>query len=290
MSGRPAAPRGWLIDIEGVLVRDKSYRPIAGSVDWLNGLVEKGTPFCLVSNNTTHRPEALVADLNRVGFRVNLGHLVGALGLGVRWLRQRQLTNLLWLGTPGLREFWEEEGFSLSAAGPIEAVVIGANPDLVVADLDRALVPVRDQNVPVVCLHRNLFYLDAAGQRRLGPGVWAAALEALQGGGPVVTVGKPAESIYHEALKRVGVGPGEALFISDDPEADLVTARRLGMQTAFVLSGKYSDHEVLGKMEESDWPHYVCACPADLDLSGTRMKPGAHPDQNEDGKASNGDT
>ena len=80
----------------------------------------------------------------------------------------------------------------------------------------------------------------------------------------MVTVGKPGEAIYRQALKRVGVEPHEALFISDDPEADLITARRLGMQTAFVLSGKYADHGILGRMDEADWPHVVCACPADL--------------------------
>jgi len=47
--------QSYLIDIEGVLVRDKRYEPIAGSVAWLNGLHARGIDFCLVSNNTTHR-------------------------------------------------------------------------------------------------------------------------------------------------------------------------------------------------------------------------------------------
>lgn len=265
MTRRFRPPRVWLVDIEGVLVRDKRYRPVPGSVDWLNGLAAAGDPFCLVSNNTTHRPGELIAALRGVGFQVTPDHLVGALSLGVDWLRERGRRRLLWLGTPHLADFWREEGFEPAApGGPCDAVVLGVNSDLATADLDRALDPILEQGADLVCLHRNLFYLDAAGRRRLGPGAWASALEALGGAGKVVTVGKPSERIYHEALKRVGAEPAEALFISDDPVADLVTAGRLGMQTAFVLSGKYPDHAVLGRLDQEDWPHIICSCPADL--------------------------
>lgn len=264
MNRKFGPPRAWLIDIEGVLVRDKRYQPVPGSVDWLQGLAAAGAPYCLVSNNTTHRPTELVKALQAVGFPVTTDQLVGALSLGVEWLQERGRRRLLWLGTPRLAAFWRDEGFELVGEWPCDAVVLGVNSDLSTGDLDRALDPILEQGADLVCLHRNLFYLDGAGQRRLGPGVWAAALEALEGAGEVVTVGKPSERIYHEALKRVGVEPAEALFISDDPVADLVTAGRLGMQTAFVLSGKYPDHAVLGRMDQEDWPHIICSCPADL--------------------------
>ncbi len=265
MNTRPnKLPGAWLIDIEGVLVRDKRYQPVPGSLEWFNGLVASGVPLCLVSNNTTDRPGDLVDRLVKLGFQVQPHQLVGALGLSVQWLRQRGRRRILWLGHPGLESYWRDEGFETTGPQPVQAVVLGANSRLGTADLDRALEPLLDQGADLVCPHRNLFFLDEEGRPRLGPGVWAAGLEALKGAGQVVTVGKPAEPIYHEALKRVGVEPTEALFISDDPLSDLVTAGRLGMTTAFVLSGKYSDHAVLGRMEQDQWPHIVCRCPADV--------------------------
>jgi 4-nitrophenyl phosphatase len=263
---RPGPVKAYLIDIEGVLVRDKRYEPVPGAVDWLTGLVSAGKPFCLVSNNTTHRPADLVGALSEVGFPVSEDHLVGALGLGMSWLRERGKFRIRWLGTPGLVDFWIEEGFDPVRDGPCDAVVLGANPELSIAALDGVLDPVLEDGADLVCLHRNLFYLDGQGRRRLGPGAWAASLEALGGGGRVVTVGKPAERIYLEGLKRVGAAPSEALFISDDPISDLVTAGRLGMRTAFVLSGKYPDHGVLAKLEENDWPDIVCSRMSDLDI------------------------
>ncbi len=265
------APGAWLIDIEGVLVRDKSYQPVAGSVSWMQDIQRSGVPYCLVSNNTTDRPEDLIELLRGLGFPVTEDGLVGALGLGVRWLKERGRHTIHWLGTPGLVGFWQASGFETVTSGPCDAVVLGANSELSISDLDAALPALQDFGADLVCLHRNTFFLDAESNRRLGPGAWAAALELVTGAGKVVTMGKPEERIYREALKRVGVRPGEALFISDDPVADLVMAKELGMTTVFTLSGKYSDHEILGRMEQNHWPDIIVTAAADLSATDTIM-------------------
>jgi 4-nitrophenyl phosphatase len=244
-------------------------------VEWLQRLTDAGAPWCLVSNNTTHRPAALVAQLAAAGFPVTAERLVGALTAAVGVLRRRGAGRLLWLGAPGLADWWREMGFELAeGGGAADAVVLGVNPELTVAQLDAAL-PAMLSGAPLVCLHRNAFWLDDAGSRRLGPGVWAAALEALGGAGGVETVGKPSPDIYNAGLERVGAAAGETLFISDDPEADLVTAGRLGMTTAFVLSGKHADHAVLGRMEQDDWPDIICQRLAELPLPGEGAGAGA---------------
>ncbi len=263
---KPTPVRACLVDIEGVLVRDKAYRPLAGAVAWLEDLDRRGVPWCLVSNNTTDVPENLVRRLADAGFPVTGERFLGALELGVRRLRERGRRDILWLGHPQLRGWWEEQGFAHAGADTCDTVVLGLNPELAVADLDAALPALLDRGVELLCLHRNLFWLDAEGRRRLGPGAWAAALEALGGTGGIVTVGKPAETIYLEALKRVAAAPADTLFISDDPVADLVTAGRLGLRTAFVLSGKHADHAVLGRLDQDDWPDLVCASLADIDI------------------------
>jgi 4-nitrophenyl phosphatase len=274
---RPGPVRAFLIDIEGVLVRDKRYEPVAGAVDWLQGLAADSLPFRLVSNNTTDRPVELIARLAAAGFPVTPAHLVGALDAGRRWLLQRDRRRLLWLGHPRLADWWQEGGFTLAETGSCDAVVLGVNPELGPGDLERAMSAVLDDGVDTVCLHRNRFWLDDTGRRRLGPGAWAAALEALGGRGDFITIGKPAETIYHEALKSIGVSARESLFISDDPEADLVTAGRLGMRTAFVLSGKHGDHGVLSRLEQDDWPDLVCASLADVDTGGPASDDGTAP-------------
>jgi len=261
-------PGAWLIDIEGVLVRDKRYTPVEGSVAWLQAIVDSGRPWCLVSNNSTDRPDELVRKLTAAGFPVTRENLVGALGLATQWLLGRGHRRLMWLGHPRLEDHWRERGFELVEEGSCEAVVLGANPELTVARLDAALAALWEHGADLVSLHRNHFFLDADSRRRLGPGAWAAALEPAVASGRVAVMGKPEEPIYREALKRVGVEPSEALFISDDPVADLVTAKRLGMTTVFTLSGKYDDHRILGSLDQDEWPDIIVATPADTMQAG----------------------
>jgi 4-nitrophenyl phosphatase len=260
----PAAYNGYLVDIEGVLVRDKRYQPVTGSVEWLNELPGKGIRFCLVSNNTTHRPEGLVSELNRVGFQLETEQLVSALDLGADLLLSWGKRRLLWLGVGELGDYWVDRGFELVETGECDAVVLGANPGLRTGDLDRALAALADHSAELVALHRNPFYLDRDGERRLGPGAWCAALETVARCGKAVCVGKPEMRIYREGLKRLGTTAGETLFISDDPVSDLVTAKRLGMATAFTLSGKFPDHKVLETMNEELWPDIICDRPDSL--------------------------
>lgn len=266
---RPAPVRACLLDIEGVLVRDKRYEAVPGAVAWVERLVARGIPFALVSNNTTHPPRRLVEALAAAGFPVRPEHLVAVLDVAVRLLRERGRTRLLWLGTPELAGWWTEQGFDLADDGPVDAVVVGLNERIATADLDRALPALVDHGAELVALHRNLFYLDSRGERRFGPGFYVAGLAEAARGEPVV-VGKPHERIYRAALERIGTDPDETLFVSDDPVADLVTAGRLGMTTAFVLSGKYGDHAVLGRLDQQEWPDIVAASLADVPLPGEK--------------------
>ncbi len=172
-----------LIDIEGVLVRDKSYQPVPGAVSWLNGLSAQGLGWCLVSNNTTHHPAALVASLRDVGFQVDDEQLEGALTTGCDWLRSRGHRTLGWLGAASLAPWLGEQGFELASPGApsCQAVVLGVNAHLKVADLDAGAAWL-EAGADLLCLHRNRIWLDARGQVRLGKET--ALRRGTRGGGP----------------------------------------------------------------------------------------------------------
>jgi HAD superfamily hydrolase (TIGR01450 family) len=190
--------------------------------------------------------------------------LVGALALGIETLQRWDKRRILWLGVHHLDDYWRENGFELVREGPTDAVILGANPELQLHDLELALPALMDHGAEIVALHRNLFYLDREGHRRLGPGAWCAALEEIVGRDRAVCIGKPSARIYRKALARLGAEPEETMFVSDDPVADLAQAKKLGMQTAFVLSGKYADHAVLGRMDQEEWPDIIADRLADL--------------------------
>ena len=223
------------------------------------GLAERPGParHRLAAGEQQHHapPDDLVAALAGAGFAVTGEHLVGALTTGAALLRREGWWRLGWLGAGKIRPWLEAQGFTLVApeARSCDVVVLGVAPELRLQQVDQALRWLQG-GAALVCLHRNRFWLDAEGRERLGPGALAAALEAAAPGTRTVTAGKPEPAVYGEALESLGVNAGEALFISDDPFTDLVGARRLGLATVFVLSGKYRDASVLDELAPTSSP------------------------------------
>jgi len=55
-------------------------------------------------------------------------------------------------------------------------------------------------------------------------------------------------------------------MISDDPLSDLLGAKKLGMITVFVTSGKYKDKEVLKSLNEKFQPDFVYQTITQVDI------------------------
>ena len=79
-------------------------------------------------------------------------------------------------------------------------------------------------------------------------------------------VGKPSNSFYAEALKKLQLQTDTKItfqditMISDDVKGDLGGAKQLGMKTIFVTSGKYkTSQEIVPFLDESKKPDFVYA-------------------------------
>jgi HAD superfamily hydrolase (TIGR01549 family) len=51
---------------------------------------------------------------------------------------------------------------------------------------------------------------------------------------------KPHPEIFHETLRRMGIGPDQAIFVGDTPEADVAGPQRVGMDTIWIDRGAAS--------------------------------------------------
>lgn len=63
---------------------------------------------------------------------------------------------------------------------------------------------------------------------------------------------KPHTKIFEEALKRLGAGAEETLYVGDSPEEDIKGAKQLGMKTVFVASQFFPIEKLLQSEQKPD--------------------------------------
>jgi 4-nitrophenyl phosphatase len=246
----------YLIDIEGTIVKDKSYVPIPGAVEWVENLKSKGKKFAFVSNNTTHKPKDLLSVLWKIGFELDQQNLYSCMGMTLDWLKSENISNCFVIGSSGLKKYLKENGIRVHNGERIQAVVIGLDEKLNYNKLKLATSALVNNNAHLVALHANKIFKDKDGEIAPSVGAVVKALEYASGKKAVV-MGKPSEMFYEKVLKKFETPAQNSLMISDDPLSDLVGAKKLGMKTAFVLSGKYKSKEILNQLDEKLHPDLV---------------------------------
>ena len=249
--------RLYLVDIEGTIVKDKSYVPIGGAVEWINSFNSSSHSLVLVSNNTTHKPEELVTLLNRVGFDVRLENLITCISVASNWLKEHRVKRCFVIGAPHLKEYLNENGIDTPLDDKVETVLVGLDSSLDYAKLKIAINALVNNKATLLALHSNRLYKDEKGE--LSPSV-GAVVKALEYSSQkeAIVFGKPNPEIYRQALNRFEAKPEDCIMISDDPFSDLAGAKKLGMKTDFVTSGKYDDEDVLKSLDKDlqpDWVH-----------------------------------
>jgi len=247
----------YLVDIEGTIVKDKSYVPIEGAVGWINSF--KSSPYSLVllSNNTTHKPKELLSLLNHIGFDIRSENLITCLSVAMNWLKENKVERCLVIGTSHLKEYLNENGIDTPSDKKVEAVLVGLDTSLDYTKLKIAVNALVNNDAALLALHSNRIYKDEKGE--LSPSV-GAVVKALEYSSQkeAIVFGKPSQEIYLQALRRFEAEPEDCIMISDDPFSDLAGAKKLGMKTVFVTSGKYKDKEILKTLDKDlqpDWVH-----------------------------------
>ncbi|HVP36140.1 MAG TPA: HAD-IIA family hydrolase, partial [Terriglobales bacterium] len=236
-------------------VKDKSYTPVGGSVEWLKKIRTSGKKFSLVSNNTTHPPDKLLSLLRSKGFDLDQGDLDTCMKVTAEWLIKKNIKSYFVLGNEALKSYLRKEGLVIRNDSSVESVVVGLDEELDFQKLKTATRALVENDAVLVALHANKIYGDSNGEIAPSVGAVVKALEYASGKRGLI-MGKPSQDFYRNVLRRLEAKPENCLMISDDPLSDLVGAKKLIIKTAFVLSGKYAK-SILKTVDKKDRPDYV---------------------------------
>lgn len=235
---------GILFDLEGVLVFGKNLERLPAAMESLDLCRAYGLPFSIVTNTTTQTPTTLFQSLQERGFRFDERQLQTPLNL--LSARLREFRRCLVLGNERLQSFVSEHGVQVTETPDVDLVLCGGGRKMEDLPLTLAAEAIIEHGAALVTLHRNRLFTNQQGKRQLDVGAVVAALE-YSSGRTAENLGKPSEAYFRAATQKWGVPNERLLMVSDDPFTDLEGAKAMGIQTAFVLTGKYQ-REVLSQL------------------------------------------
>jgi len=229
----------WLIDMDGVLVREE--HPIPGADRFLERLRERGAPFLVLTNNSMYTPRDLAARLRRNGLEVPEEAI---------WTSALATANLLESQRPGGSAFVIGEAGLTTALHAVGYTLTDKDPDYVLLGETRTYSFLRITLAIRLVLGGARFIAtnpDPTGPTPEGPlpatGSVAALISRATGIAPYF-VGKPNPLMMRYALNAIGAHSETTAMIGDRMDTDVVAGLEAGMYTVLVLTGSTSRDDV----------------------------------------------
>ena len=230
--------RSWLMDMDGVLVREQYAIP--GAAEFLSRLEERGTPFMVLTNNSMYTRRDLAARLRRSGLEVPEESIwTSALATATFLEDQRPGGSAFVIGEVGLTTALHESGYTLTESDP-DYVVLGETRTY---SFERITEAIRLIGAGARFIATNP---DNIGPSLDGPlpatGSYAALISRATGVAPYF-VGKPNPLMMRSALNALDAHSEHTAMIGDRMDTDVVSGLEAGLEAILVLTGVTSRAE-----------------------------------------------
>ncbi len=232
-----------LIDMDGVLTRDKEFNPFDYAPEFIRHLKERRVPFRIVSNNSTRSPSLIVQKLREKGFDLSEEEFISPVAVLPDYLKKLGVKKLFVIGTQMLSDFLKNSGFEVRDNHEVDVVVVGQDKEIDFRKLKTAVSAVFLNKAKIVPVNLSRIVRDSDGLYFPGAGSVAKMVaHATSYEGELPNLGKPSADFIELALK--GLPKEEVYLISDDIYTDLMGAKELGIKTIFMTTGKYREEEL----------------------------------------------
>ena len=249
-----------LADLDGVVYEGNVA--IRNAVETLNKIVENNIPVGYVTNNSSRKPETIVAQLVELGLTAKPEDIISSGQTAVELLQTKipAGSKVLVVGGDGLRARVLSGGFEIvsSSDAKPQAVIQGFSPDVSWRDLAEAAYSI--QNGAIWVATNNDWTLPQEKGLAPGNGTLVGAVHTAVGQLPIVA-GKPEPAIFETALKVFS--SQSPLFVGDRLDTDILGANRAGIKSVLVLTGVSTRKDVLAAAAE-ERPAYTIETLQDL--------------------------
>jgi ribonucleotide monophosphatase NagD (HAD superfamily) len=122
--------------------------------------------------------------------------------------------------------------------------------------MNTAVNVILENKAVLFTLHKNRRFVNETRAVAMSAGPIAVALEYATQVRAVIC-GKPSRRFYLDSIKGWDVPRAEILMVSDDPFADLIGAKRLGMATGWVLTGSERNPTAAERIPAKYRPNFI---------------------------------
>jgi NagD protein len=237
MTGREI--HSWLLDMDGVLVREEHAIP--GADAFLARLRELEIPFLVLTNSSIYTRRDLAARLAAGGLHVPEESIWTAALATARFLEdQRPGGSAFVVGEAGLTTALHRAGYTINERDP-DYVVLGETRTY---SFERITQAIRLIMAGARFIATNP---DNIGPAPAGPlpatGSVAALISRATGVEPYF-VGKPNPLMMRSALNAINAHSEHTIMVGDRMDTDIVSGLEAGLETVLVLSGMTTEDEV----------------------------------------------
>jgi NagD protein len=230
--------KSWLMDMDGVLVREE--HPIPGAREFIARLRELERPFLVLTNNSVYTRRDLAARLSANGLDVPEESIwTSALATADFLESQRPAGTAFVIGESGLTTALHAAGYTLTERDP-DYVVLGETRTY---SFERIAQAIRLVVAGARFIATNP---DATGPTPDGPlpatGAVAALISRATGVDPYF-VGKPNPLMMRSALNAIDAHSETSAMVGDRMDTDVVSGLEAGMHTVLVLTGSTQREE-----------------------------------------------
>lgn len=246
-----------IIDMDGVLWQGET--PMSDLVEFFDTLRRKQKGFVLATNNATKTPDQYVEKLAKFGVDILNFQILTSSEATANFIRRQFPTSkeAYVVGEIGLKKAMRAQGFELlEAEGFVGA---GARVDFVVVGMTRHVCYQQLASAAYLVNNGAKFVgtnPDVTIPTEVGPlpgaGSLLAFLETATNMTPIV-VGKPFETMFEEALRRLDGTTADTVMVGDRLNTDIAGGHKAGLRTIMLLTGITKEEDLANADVQPDW-------------------------------------
>ncbi len=242
--------KGFLIDLDGVLVKDKDFNIFEDAPEFIKKLRSNYIPFKIATNNSRLPPEDIAKKLKEKGIPVDKEDIFSPLSLAPKVLNEDGINSIFVLGEDTLINYLKQYGFKIVNEPKVDAVLVAQDRHLNFDKLKIATTALKRHSAKLYAMNNNLLSQDGDGL--LFPGVGAISkmfVYACTCNENYIHFGKMSDIYNKYIFQSFDFPPDKIAIISDDLYVDLAGYKKLGLKTIFLTTGKYQITDIKENFE-----------------------------------------